>query len=259
MTGQTAFLRTPNFAPLTLASEGTFKKIMKPWFAFVMLLILLSLGCSSARYAAGEIQRDEGSLSYDEVADQPSSEADLSGLDAPQVIDRKIISSALLTLAVAQPDSTNRDLARIAERYEGYASQLGTYRSVIRVKSTHLDEALLAVRALGKVRSQRLGSQDVTDQYFDYQIRLENAQQARERYLELLAQAETVEAALKVERELERLNQTIDLLKGKINRIDQLAALATITVDLRERKKPGPIGYIGVGLYEMVKWLFVRN
>jgi hypothetical protein len=99
----------------------------------------------------------------------------------------------------------------------------------------------------------------VTDQYADFSIRLENAEKARMRYLELLEKAENVQSALLVEKELERLNETIELLKGQMNRIDHLAAYSTITVYLTEKKKPGVLGYIGIGLYKSVKGLFVRN
>ena len=60
-------------------------------------------------------------------------------------------------------------------------------------------------------------------------------------------------------RELERLNETIGLLKGRMARLDHLEAYSTINVELRERKKPGLLGYIGLGAYHAVKWLFVRN
>ena len=52
---------------------------------------------------------------------------------------------------------------------------------------------------------------------------------------------------------------TFDLLKGKMARIGHLEAYSTISVELRERKKPGLLGYIGLGVYHAVKWLFVRN
>jgi hypothetical protein len=86
------------------------------------------------------------------------------------------------------------------------------------VKSEHLNDAIKEISELGKVQGKSLSGQDVTEEYLDFQIRLENAEKSRERYLELLAKAENVEAALKVEKELERLNGTIDLLKGKMNR-----------------------------------------
>jgi hypothetical protein len=48
-------------------------------------------------------------------------------------------------------------------------------------------------------------------------------------------------------------------MKGQMNRIDHLSTYSTITVYLKEKKKPGVIGYIGIGVYKAVKWLFVRN
>jgi len=179
--------------------------------------------------------------------------------EAPQQTGRKILYSAYLTLVVENPDTANLRIEQIAERYEGYASEIGTYQSVIRVKSGQLEAAIADISTLGRLDRKNLRGDDVTEEYFDYQVRLENAQKARGRYLELLDQAQTVDEILKVEKELERLNETIDLLKGKMNRIDHLSAFATITINLQERKKPGVLGYIGLGLYHSVKWLFVRG
>jgi hypothetical protein len=88
---------------------------------------------------------------------------------------------------------------------------------------------------------------------------LDNSEKARTRYLALLAKAEDVQAALLVEKELERLNGTIELMKGKMNRMEHLVDYSTITIYISEKKKPGVIGYIGIGIFKAVKWLFVRN
>ena len=178
----------------------------------------------------------------------------------PQQEDnRKILYNANLTLIIETPDSTNSHIQAIAKRYGGYVNEIGTYRSIIRVESKALDAAIEEISQLGRLDRKSIRGQDVTEAYLDYQIRLDNAQQARSRYLSLLDQAATVDEILKVEKELERLNETIDLLKGKMNRIDHLDTYATITINLRERKKPGVLGYIGLGLYRGVKWLFVRG
>ncbi len=210
------------------------------YFAFIALTSLLA--CSSSREYAGNISQATA------LAESP---------ERPQ--DRKIIYDAFLSLTVEHPDSTNLRLQQIAESYEGYVSESGTYRSVIRVASNQLDAALTEVSQLGRVDRRSVRGQDVTEAYRDYQIRLDNALQARGRYLQLLDRAETVDEILKVEKELERLNETIDLLKGKMNRIDHLDAFATITINLKERQKPGPLGYIGIGIYRGVRWLFVRG
>lgn len=216
---------------------------------FFLLGLLLLMSCNGSRKYAEVRSFEQGQRT--DALEVNSSEA--------EVEQRKVLYSADLTLAVEQPDSTGKALGRIAERYEGYAQELGTSRAVIRVKSGQLEAALREISALGKVQNRSVSGQDVTEQYLDYQIRLENAQRARDRYLALLAKAENVEAALKVERELERLNETIDLLKGRMNRMDHLEEYSTITVQIKERKKPGVLGYIGLGVYEAVKWLFVRN
>lgn len=173
--------------------------------------------------------------------------------------DRKILYDAYLTLTVETPDSTSSYIQAIAKRYGGYVNEIGTDRSIIRVESQLLDAAIDDINQLGRLDRKSVRGQDVTEAYLDYQIRLDNAQQARGRYLDLLDQAATVDEILKVEKELERLNETIDLLKGKMNRIDHLDTYATITINLRERQKPGILGYIGIGLYRSVRWLFVRG
>jgi Domain of unknown function (DUF4349) len=172
---------------------------------------------------------------------------------------RIVIYNASLKLFVKIPDSTNIRLAEIAQKYEGYVQTLGNKESVIRVKSDKLYAAIADVSVLGKVKSKTISGDDITDQYTDFQIRLENAKNARIRYLELLSKAENVEAALKVEKELERLNVEIDALEGKLKRLQHLVVHSTITVYMEQKVKPGIIGYIGIGLYKSVKWLFVRG
>ncbi len=34
---------------------------------------------------------------------------------------------------------------------------------------------------------------------------------------------------------------------------------STIHVTMEERKKPGILGYVAIGVYQVVKWFFVRN
>jgi len=175
------------------------------------------------------------------------------------VTEKKIIYSSSMDLTVKVPDTTAVQIGNIAIKYKGYVQQTGTTMCVIRVEAKHLKTAMDEIALLGKVTNKTSFGEDVTDQYADFAIRLENAEKARMRYLELLSKAENVQAALLVEKELERLNETIELMKGQMNRIDHLSTYSTITVYLKEKKKPGIIGYIGIGVFKAVKWLFVRN
>lgn len=172
---------------------------------------------------------------------------------------RRIQQSAHLDMRVDQSDSTNTHLRAIAKRHDGYVVMLGDRHSSIRVKTASLAAAVNEVSTLGRVRSKSYKGVDVTEQYVDNELRLDNARKARERYLELLKQAENVQAALLVEKELERLNGEIELLEGRQNKLKHLSDMATISVDIREREKLGPLGYACVGAWKGVRWLFVRG
>lgn len=173
--------------------------------------------------------------------------------------ERKMIYDARISLILKNLDSINNQIEVVAKKYKGYISNNSSASAKIRVKSENLKEALEDLSMLGKVEYQSISGDDVTEQYFDFKIRLENAESARLRYLELLKKAEDVKAALLVEKELERLNGTIDMLKGKLSRMDHLEDYSTINIYWKEKKKPGVLGYIGLGVYHSVKWLFVRN
>ena len=172
---------------------------------------------------------------------------------------KKIIYHARMNMTVKQVDTVSKKIEAIATGYNGYTTESGTDRMVIRVEAAYLDSAVAAIGKLGRVDKRSVSGQDVTGEYFDLQIRMENAEKARARYLELLAKAENVQAALLVEKELERLNNEIDLVKGRMNTITTLSTYSTITVNLKEKTKLGPLGLISVGLYRGVKWLFVRG
>lgn len=227
-------------------------KQMKLFNRIVIALHVLFLACGGSQYTA-----EKSNINVSHAGYTASSSVDKS--PSADLDDRKVIYDANIKLKVKDVDTVNNQLGIIAKRYEGYVQSTSSTYSVIRVKATLLDKAMGDISELGKVESKGLSTEDVTDNYADYSIRLENLEKTRKRYLELLDKAENVEEILKVEKELERVNQEIDVLKGRLNRYDHLLAFSTIRVGLQEKVKPGILGYVFKGLYHGVKWLFVRG
>ncbi len=179
----------------------------------------------------------------------------------PKAIDRLIIYDAYMQLVHNQPDSDSLKnfFMELAKKYEGYVLNINSSRVKLRVPSNDLRATIKDLETIGKVKDKAIETRDVTAKFYDRSIRLENAQKTRNRYLKLLDKAKTVEEILKVERELERLNETIDLLKGQLNQYSHLVTYSTIHVRLHLRDKPGILSYPLIGLYKGVRWLFVRN
>ncbi len=217
-------------------------------YSIFCLLLLLLTSCNRQPYAVARAADDQGIFpDTDRRSEQQAEE------------QRKLIYSADLGITVAEPDSALANIVALAQNFDGYVNRTGNNSAYIRVPAGRLNEAITQISTLGKVTYKNITGEDVTEAYFDMGIRLDNAEKARQRYLELLAKAENVAETLLVERELERLNETIDLLKGKMNRLDKLEAYSSISINLERKTKLGPLGYVVKGAYSVVKWLFVRN
>jgi hypothetical protein len=225
-------------------------RLLLPALCFSFLLS----SCTASRHAIPPPSTASDAYEVDYDGPTNSSSAEDHRLES-----RKRIFSANLGLTVADPDSAANQIIAIAQSVNGFMSESSTTGTTIRVPADQLEAVMTRLQTLGKTRYKHLRGEDVTEAYRDFGIRLDNAEKSRQRYLELLAKAINVEETLLVERELERLTETIDLLKGRMNRLDQLEAYATVSVDLQRKAKLGPLGFIVKGVYSGVKWLFVRN
>lgn len=219
-------------------------------FIYFTLLLVFVQSCASS----------ESTQSY---AYQPYSgiegKKDNSSLDFEERSERKLIYTGYLNLLVKNKDTTIKKIENLALASKGYVVETGSERIVIRVPNNNYQEALTAIRPLGKVTYENTQAQDVTEEYTDNALRLDNAEKSRNRYLEILKEAKTVEEILLVEKELERLNILIESLKGRQNRLNELTKYATITISVKQKKKLGPLGYVFKGLYKGIEWLFVRG
>jgi hypothetical protein len=226
------------------------------------LIILILASCAHKTYqpdyTPSSSQDDETSILMAEralVAKEPSP-ANQNELNQENT-QRYVQFEAYITLNTSQPDSVHRQINMLAVKFNGYILHAENNSTVIRIPSEDFSKAIKIIETLGKVENKEIKGEDVTEQYYDLSTRLESNQKIKERYLDLLKLATNVESALKVERELERLNIEIDRLTGQLNRLKHLVRFSTISVYTGEKIKPGPIGYVFYGIYEAVKWLFV--
>jgi len=157
---------------------------------------------------------------------------------------RKIVRQAELELEVAAPSSAQTEIERLTERHGGYvvsASRDTDHESavdirvnlVVRVPQAELTQTLAEVKRLGRgIGSERITSDDVTDEYVDLSARIVSQEKLEQQYLEILKHAETVKDALEVQKELTEVRSEIERLKGRAQLLDQETAYSTLTVHL---------------------------
>jgi hypothetical protein len=98
-----------------------------------------------------------------------------------------------------------------------------------------------SVVSLGELERNSRTSQDITEQFYDIEARIKN-KKVEEQTLNKILQERSgkLEDVLKVEVELSRVRGETEQLEGKIRVLENLSALATLTLNIRERDKYAP-------------------
>ena len=159
----------------------------------------------------------------------------------PNILDRKIIQSTSVDIEVEEVGGSFQDIIRIAETAGGFvASSSFSNRDeeqiadvTIRVPATQYQSVLARIRGMGTVTTESSDANDVTEEYTDLQARLRTLNATEQRYLELLGQANTINEILTVQDRLDFVRGQIEQVLGRINLLEHLTDLATITVHLR--------------------------
>jgi hypothetical protein len=159
---------------------------------------------------------------------------------------RKVIRSAELSLQVDSPSMAQTTLTAIAEQASGYVAssereadadegenKLARVRLVLRVPSDQLGATLAKIKRLGRgAESERIGSEDVSDEYVDLGARIDNQKRLEIELARLLTQAKTVESALQVHKELASVRTEIDRMEGRRQFLEKETDFAKISVTL---------------------------
>ena len=146
-----------------------------------------------------------------------------------------------LELAIAQ-------VTQLAARLGGHVANSSTEtgrrdhrvaQMTLRIPAQQFDAAIGGLKPIGKIESQNVGSEDVTEQFVDMTARMTNAKRLEDRLINLLAnRTGKLEEVLAVERELARVREEIERYEGRLKYLRTRAAISTLSINLHE---PFPI------------------
>jgi hypothetical protein len=159
--------------------------------------------------------------------------------------ERMVIRSAYMALVVEDVGASLTQITTLADAFGGYVvnsdireDKNRLYASVsFRVDANRFNEALQALRDLAvDIRSESTSGQDVTEEYVDLNAKLRNLEASEAQLLELMKQAGDVSEILGVQRELTDTRGEIEQIKGRMQYLEQSAALAYISASLEQSK-----------------------
>jgi Domain of unknown function (DUF4349) len=210
-----------------------------------ILLLLVLAACGGSGTSSPEAMIAETS---EQAAGVLGPSATQGGANA----ERRLIRTASVRLQVDDVDLATSAADSLARAEGGFVagsslSEDGRGRRsaslTVRVPSAVFESTLEGLGQLGHVRYVSTGTEDVTKAYFDLETRLAVKEETTQRLRELGRRAGDLSDVLEVERELGRVVEEVEQLKGERRYYDERLAFSTINVTLLAEgaiRAPGP-------------------
>ncbi|WP_322814553.1 DUF4349 domain-containing protein [Chloroflexus sp.] len=173
-----------------------------------------------------------------------------AAIGSEAAVQRLIVKNASIALEVTDVLAAEQVLRQKAEALGGFVASVETYGSgedlrvtiVLRVPDEHFEAVLRDTEGLAsKVLRRSVSGSDVTEEYVDLEARLRNLEATNARLLDLLSRTQNVNDALMVNQALTEIQEQIEWIKGRMQYLEQSAAMSTITVELLPVPSPTPI------------------
>jgi len=211
-------------------------------FGLLLLITLLSMcliftGCSSRKAAESApmpAQQPEAQAAADSAIGD-------SKLKSPttQETNRKLIVKLSMEMRVDEIEKSISDTEAMAAAAGGYIKE--SYQNefsaqiTLMIPAEKVDTFTTGLRGLGKVLNSNRNTEDVTNSYFDTQIRIKNLEAEIETMRNLLQkQGWKVTEILEIEREIRRLTDELETLKGYLTNLDRQITYSEVRINFEK-------------------------
>ena len=235
-----------------------------PQKPFLWLLMLNLFGCYKNSYQANENMYDydyaepeaafydyeyaQSYAEYDNAPFQSQSKRAESSIDyrnykkegknqeEPTPAAQMIHYNGYLSLSVARMNESISQIGALAKTAKGDIERQSESSITIRVPKDAFEETFAQIMNLGDVLTKNVSSEDVTEAFTSVELRLQTAKTTRDRLLTLLEKSQDEKEKIEILRQIQRLNEQIDIIEAQMRTLQDLADYSSITVDLSPRK-----------------------
>lgn len=230
---------------------STTRKLTLSFFALLIIVVLT--GCTAQNSTPAPLKSDKTTSSgpATQEAVTPSTTTSIAGQTGQGSIPNvpKLIKTADTTIEVGKGEFEKKydAVKKIATQFGGNVTNANASREkgqmisgtvTMRVPTKEFDNAINAIKKVGTVDSLTIKADDVSQEYVDLQSRLTNFQAQEAQLLAIMTKAQTVEETLKVQEQLTSVQGEIELIKGRMQYLNNQVDFSTITVTVEE---PGAV------------------
>jgi uncharacterized lipoprotein YajG len=224
------------------------KKLNFVFFLFLFSFIFTACSSPSSNTNAYPSQAEISGNAQIETAAQKISLADAqqSQIAPAAAVERKIIRDADLTLETESPADAQNKIAAIAESKGGFVIESNqsssdvettthdTVTMTIRVPAAKFNESLDEIRKTAtRVIVENVKGQDVTEEFIDIEARIKTQKALEAQFLEIMKRSNSVEEALKIQREIADVRVEIEKIEGRKHFLENQSSLSTVKITLQ--------------------------
>ena len=172
-------------------------------------------------------------------------------------ISKKIIKNGNMMIDVGDIKSAQEKIQNVVKNFKGYIQNENysndetetTISMEIRVPNQNFDGLINSFsEGIGSVTQKNIRAEDVTEEYTDVAIRLENKLTYLEKYRELLKRSASTKDLLEIQEKIRGLEEEIESSKGRLRYIDDQVNYSTLDLTLTKEKPRNTItSKIGFG------------
>jgi major membrane immunogen (membrane-anchored lipoprotein) len=223
-------------------------------FLPVLLSAMLMTGCSSSGSASSSyndgmvMETYAAAAGYDDyVNDSVNLSADIKETSAET--DKKIIRNAVLDMQTKNLDETYGKLTAKLYEFGGSIFSEETDRNdynastnaVFTISPEYLDAFLDYAEECGTVSRKSISSEDITGQYIDVEVRLENKRRNLDKYYEMLEDANRMEEIIQIQSEINMITSDIESYEAQLQMWNKNIAESRINISVFEVEDPSKV------------------
>ncbi|AYM99387.1 DUF4349 domain-containing protein [Chryseobacterium sp. 3008163] len=243
------------------------KKIILPLFCLILLNCNKSEAVAnesvSAMAVMEDVAVDSAAASYSPSPSTTTSDKQVQNSEPnssnpkTNIVSKKIIKNGEMEIQVGEIKKAQNQISEILKKNNAYIQSerfnnndtAENLNVTIRVPHQNFDPLINSFsNGVGSVLSKNISSDDVTEEYTDVSIKLENKKIYLEKYRDMLRSAKTTKDMLEIQENIRSLEDEIDVSEGRLRFIDDRVNYSTLELMLyKEKVRSSATSKIGFG------------
>lgn len=186
---------------------------------------------------------ESGSYVLEPATERADQDVSIGSKENPAA-NRKLIKRGNADIKSNDVKASYQNIGVLVNKYEGFETNIIQNESdsyifitvEYNIPAAKLDDFVAELSEAEDVKYLDIEAEDITNSYYDSEIRLDNLERSLEQYNKLLADATDMEDIIALQNEIDNITLNIESLKGQLKLWDSQIDYSTINIEISEYK-----------------------